>query len=193
MMQLLTVKKQLALDKNGASDFTKHNDNDRKQSYMNRHRKMKISGSVVLKLLGFMLNTFCGTNHLLNQVLMIWTNNLKIFISNSNNIYMYILPYLLLAPPRWTWTLTRTRTRTQPSAQPSSWKSRHPGRHQSWCQGSKLASAVCSYCTLLLPSLLLPSLALLIQRTHIPNPQEQYHVNINRQVGNKQEYVGKDI
>ena len=64
-------KKTISFGQNGASDFTKHNDNDRKQSYMNRHRKNEDWGLVVLKLMGFMLNTFCGTNHLLNQVSMI--------------------------------------------------------------------------------------------------------------------------
>ena len=55
-------KKTISFGQHGASDYTKHKDNDRKNRYIDRHKKMKIGVFLVLKLLDSGLNTFYGRN-----------------------------------------------------------------------------------------------------------------------------------
>ena len=50
---IIDGKKTISFGQNGASDFTKHNDNDRKQSYINRHRKNEDWGIGGFKTAGF--------------------------------------------------------------------------------------------------------------------------------------------
>ena len=50
---IIEGKQTVSFGQKGASDFTKHNDNDRKQSYINRHRKNEDWGIGGFKTAGF--------------------------------------------------------------------------------------------------------------------------------------------
>lgn len=53
-------KKTISFGQKNASDYTKHKDPERKQRYIDRHKKMRIG--MIPKLLDFMLNIYFGTN-----------------------------------------------------------------------------------------------------------------------------------
>ena len=53
-------KKTVSFGAAGMSDFTKHKDTERKQRYLNRHKKMKIG--MIIQLLDFLQKIFFGTN-----------------------------------------------------------------------------------------------------------------------------------
>ena len=53
--------KTVSFGQKGASDFTKHKNLDRKDRYIDRHKKiMRIGQTLVQKLLGFIVNMFFG-------------------------------------------------------------------------------------------------------------------------------------
>ena len=51
-------KKTVSFGAAGMSDFTKHKDTERKQRYLNRHKKMKIG--MIIQLLDFSQKIFFG-------------------------------------------------------------------------------------------------------------------------------------
>ena len=51
-------KKTVSFGSAGSSDFTKHKDTERKQRYLNRHKKMKIG--MIIQLLDFSQKIFFG-------------------------------------------------------------------------------------------------------------------------------------
>ena len=51
-------KKTISFGSAGMSDFTKHKDTERKQRYLNRHKKMKIG--MIIQLLDFLQKIFFG-------------------------------------------------------------------------------------------------------------------------------------
>ena len=51
-------KKTVSFGSAGMSDFTKHKDTERKQRYLNRHKKMKIG--MIIQLLDFSQKIFFG-------------------------------------------------------------------------------------------------------------------------------------
>ena len=51
-------KKTVSFGSAGSSDFTKHEDTERKQRYLNRHKKMKIG--MIIQLLDFLQKIFFG-------------------------------------------------------------------------------------------------------------------------------------
>ena len=51
-------KKTVSFGAAGMSDFTKHKDTERKQRYLNRHKKMKIG--MIIQLLDFLQKIFFG-------------------------------------------------------------------------------------------------------------------------------------
>ena len=53
-------KKTVSFGAAGMSDFTKHKDTERKQRYLNRHKKMKIG--MIIQLLVLCRKIFYGTN-----------------------------------------------------------------------------------------------------------------------------------
>ena len=53
-------KKTISFGSAGMSDFTKHKDTERKQRYLNRHKKMKIG--MIIQLLVLCRKIFYGTN-----------------------------------------------------------------------------------------------------------------------------------
>ena len=52
--------KNIHFGQSGASDMTMHNDSDRKQKYINRHKKNENWGKQDIKPLAFWLNIFYG-------------------------------------------------------------------------------------------------------------------------------------
>ena len=68
LMAVIDGKKTIHFGQAGASDFTKHKDEDRKARYIDRHQKREDWGKLVLILRGFTVNMCFGTsphyNHL---------------------------------------------------------------------------------------------------------------------------------
>ena len=67
MMLVLMVKRVLVWDYN-YQDYTTHKDNERKQRYIDRHRKNESWGKNGVGTAGFTSKKYCGTNPRYKQV-----------------------------------------------------------------------------------------------------------------------------
>ena len=63
--------KTVSFGQKGASDFTKHKNSDRKERYIDRHKKMRVGQNLGQKLLGFTANMYFGISLLYKRVLIL--------------------------------------------------------------------------------------------------------------------------